>query len=118
MTPEIWIDVVVTLVVAVFGAIGAFLFFVLRGIRDNQKDIWNWAREEVSKINTSVFQTSISTQEGLTDVRRWVRHEFRHMYGELIELARIAGKVENKEIAEETKDLIGSITKRLDEGDL
>lgn len=76
--------------------VGAFLLtvliFVLRGIRENQSRIWNWAREETDTIEKKIDTARQITDSELRDLRRWVRHEFRTMYGEMIELARLVGK--------------------------
>ena len=100
---QLWIEILLV----VTGIIGAFLFFVLRGIRDNQTRIWEWAREETHIIEDKIDKRDQRTDQEMADLRRWVRHENRNVYCTLIELTKLLG--------EHGKEIEGDIHKRLEQ---
>lgn len=84
--------VIVEVALVIVGIVGFLFVFVLKGIKDNQTKIWDWARDETKTIADKIDRRSAVVDETLKDMKRWVRHEHRAMYSELIELARIVGR--------------------------
>lgn len=110
-SPEFWVNLIVIICLGGASAVGGLLFFVLRGIRDNQTRIWDWAAGEVNSLHAEVKSASDDYTAEALDTRRWVRHALRDMYGELLELARVVG-------GKDADDVAKSITNRLSQGDL
>ena len=107
---RLWVDAALmgaTVVGALVAGIGALLTFILRGIRETQKDIWAWAREETRVIEEKIDKRGALADAEMRDIRRWVRHEFRSMYSELIAITQVLGK--------HGADIEESIHKRLEQ---
>lgn len=111
LSPEFWVNLIVIICLGGASAVGAFLFYVLRGIRDNQTRIWDWAAGEVRSLHSEVKAASAIHAVEAVDTRRWVRHALRDVYGEMLELTRVVG-------GKDADDVAKSITNRLSQGDL
>lgn len=111
VSPEFWVNLIVIICLGGASGVGALLFFVLRGIRDNQTRIWDWAAGEVNSLHAEVQAAAGRHATESIDTRRWVRHALSDVYGELIELARVVGGTD-------ADDVVKSITHRLSQGDL
>lgn len=85
---QYWLE----LTIAAFSILVMLLIFVLRGIRENQARIWNWAREETHIIERKLDNSAKLTDAEFRDLRRWVRHEVRTVYAEMIEMSRVLGE--------------------------
>lgn len=109
LTNAFWLNLLLFVVVTGAGGVGTLLFFVLRGIRDNQVRIWEWAISEVAELNKEIRNSNDRHAKDSLDNRRWVRHELRSMYMELLAVLRLIGTKESREIE-------ASINKRLSQG--
>lgn len=106
-----WLQIVVPIGLACVGAIGGLLFFVLKGIRENQTRIWDWAIGEVKSLHSEVRIVNTRIAADNMDTKRWVRHEFRTMYQTIIVLSQLIG-------TDESKELVKDINAHLTKGDL
>lgn len=111
LSAEFWLQLLVFIVVTGAGGVGGLLFFVLRGIRENQTRIWDWAIAEVKSLHGEVRLTHSRHTADQLDNRRWIRHEIRTMYQAIIVLTQQLG-------TEGAKDLEADIHARLAKGEL
>lgn len=108
VTTEVLIHLVLPIGLAVMGAIGGLLFFVLKGIRENQTRIWDWAIAEVKSLHTEMRVANTRIAADNMDTKQWVRHEFRTMYQTIIVLSKLIGTADSKELE---KDINVHLTK-------
>lgn len=83
---------VLAIIGALLAAVGAFLFFMLHGMRRNQYAIWEWAKEETKELARKVEKRNDLTETQLREMWRWMRHEVRSLYGEILEIVKKMGK--------------------------
>lgn len=111
VSDEFWLQLLGLIVITGAGGIGGLLFFVLRGIRENQTRIWDWAIAEVKSLHSEVRLTHSRHTADQLDNKRWIRHEIRTMYQAIIVLTQQLG-------TEGAKELEADIMARLSKGEL